>query len=402
MSSTCRSKGAGTPAEPLIRLIDRVLGPDHLVGIMTPKMSAADMVLARKTDVMASGLRNIWPWGERFTLPREDIEHTYEACYPMPEQAGIVAQMIERRRERAVLDSLNELVVHPRNIREERKAIVTVSEGWLLFRPDPTLTNCGRIRHRDNRTHTGTGSHLGRPGRKNHEPEHAKLHRRDEERMRLRPADLSMLDNERYFRDIIDEAEHGKRLVLYRRSARPPGLRHADRAWPAGDRLRSMPATCGTGSNLRTLADATDGIAVMNNNDLDAGLKRISDDLSSYYLLGYYSSNGKLDGRFHSIKVRVKRPGVDVRARKGYRSATAAEITAAKAAAPPPVPDWLANVTSAISSLARIRPDSRLSLNAVPVPAAGSRAVSTVWIAGELLAVSGTDPWGMGERSIST
>ena len=147
---------------------------------------------------------------------------------------------------------------------------------------------------------------------------------------------------------------------------------------------------------LRTLAEATDGIAVLNNNDLDTGLKRISDDLSSYYLLGYYSTNGKLDGRFHSIKVRVKRPGVDVRARKGYRSATAAEITAAKAAAPAPVPDWLANVTSAISSLARIRPDSRLSLNAVPVPSAGSRAVSTVWIAGELLAVSGTDPWGMG------
>ena len=158
-----------------------------------------------------------------------------------------------------------------------------------------------------------------------------------------------------------------------------------------------MPVTCGTGiETLRTLADATDGIAVLNNNDLDTGLRRISDDLSSYYLLGYYSTNGKLDGRFHSIKVRVKRPGVDVRARKGYRSATAAEITAAKAAAPAPVPDWLANVTSAISSLARIRPDSRLSLNAVPVPAAGSRAVSTVWIAGELLAVSGTDPWGMG------
>jgi hypothetical protein len=46
--------------------------------------------------------------------------------------------------------------------------------------------------------------------------------------------------------------------------------------------------------------------------------------------------------------------------------------------------------------LARIRPDSRLSLNVVPVPAADSRAVSTVWIAGELQAVSGTDPWTRG------
>src|SRR5205807_9088656 len=70
-------------------------------------------------------------------------------------------------------------------------------------------------------------------------------------------------------------------------------------------------------NSLRTLADNTDGIALVNSNDLAGGFKRIVDDLSSYYLLGYYSS-GKLDGRFHSITVRVQRPGVQVRARRGY------------------------------------------------------------------------------------
>ena len=79
-------------------------------------------------------------------------------------------------------------------------------------------------------------------------------------------------------------------------------------------------------------------MAVLNNNDLDIGLKRIANDLSSYYLLGYYSSNAKLDGKFHTIKVRVKRPGVDVRARKGYRSATEEEVAAARTAASPPRP----------------------------------------------------------------
>ena len=44
-------EGAWHAREPLIRLVDRVLGPDDLVGIMTPRMSAADVVFARKTAV---------------------------------------------------------------------------------------------------------------------------------------------------------------------------------------------------------------------------------------------------------------------------------------------------------------------------------------------------------------
>ena len=128
--------------EPLIRLIDRLLGPDDLVGLMTPKMSAADVVFARKTEVIASGLRARWPWGERGTTQLDDREKFYDSCYP-PLGGGLLsataAEMIERRRERATLDSLTELVNYLRDMREERKAIVTVTEGWLLFRPDSRL-----------------------------------------------------------------------------------------------------------------------------------------------------------------------------------------------------------------------------------------------------------------------
>ena len=90
-------------------------------------------------------------------------------------------------------------------------------------------------------------------------------------------------------------------------------------------------------TSLRTLAEATDGLAVVNNNDLSAGLRRVTSDLTSYYLLGYYSS-GKLDGKFHSITVRVKRPGVQVRARRGYLAPTLAEANARTAAAAAPTP----------------------------------------------------------------
>jgi VWFA-related protein len=71
--------------------------------------------------------------------------------------------------------------------------------------------------------------------------------------------------------------------------------------------------------SLRTMSDETGGFAVVNRNDFTNAFQRIVDDNSSYYMLGYYSSNERRDGRFRRIEVRLKnRPGLVVRARKGY------------------------------------------------------------------------------------
>ena len=65
---------------------------------------------------------------------------------------------------------------------------------------------------------------------------------------------------------------------------------------------------------LRTLAENTDGLAIVNTNDLGKGMRRIVDDVSAYYLLGYYSTNTRNDGRYRSIDVKMKPPGlVDAR-----------------------------------------------------------------------------------------
>ena len=74
---------------------------------------------------------------------------------------------------------------------------------------------------------------------------------------------------------------------------------------------------------LRVLADNTDGRAIINRNDLATGMKQIIRDSSAYYLLGYNSTQAPTDGKFHEIKVKVKRQGVEVRARKGYWAYTA-------------------------------------------------------------------------------
>jgi VWFA-related protein len=71
--------------------------------------------------------------------------------------------------------------------------------------------------------------------------------------------------------------------------------------------------------SLRVLSDETGGFAVVNRNDFNTGFQRIVDDNSSYYVMGYYSTNDRRDGRFRKIEVRLaNKPGLTVRARKGY------------------------------------------------------------------------------------
>ena len=109
---------------------------------------------------------------------------------------------------------------------------------------------------------------------------------------------------------------------------------------------------------LRTLAVETDGRAIINRNDLEGGMKQIVRDISAYYLLGYNSTQTATDGKFHEIKVRVKRPGVQIRARKGYWGLTREEVALSTAApkvlAPAGVTAALANVTTT-SAAARAR-----------------------------------------------
>jgi VWFA-related protein len=69
--------------------------------------------------------------------------------------------------------------------------------------------------------------------------------------------------------------------------------------------------------SLRTLSDETGGFAVVNQNDFSTAYERIVRDNSSYYVLAYYPPDAR-PGRLHRIDVRVTRPGVTVRARRGY------------------------------------------------------------------------------------
>ncbi len=93
--------------------------------------------------------------------------------------------------------------------------------------------------------------------------------------------------------------------------------------------------------SLETLAGETGGFAVVNTNRMANAFDRIVDENSSYYVLAYYPPNPKRDGKYHNINVRVSRPGVTVRFRKGYANQTGKPPAPSKSTLAPELMDAL-------------------------------------------------------------
>ena len=70
--------------------------------------------------------------------------------------------------------------------------------------------------------------------------------------------------------------------------------------------------------SLQTVADWTGGRAILNTNRPEESVRPILDESSAYYLLAFAAPDVKPDGRFHPVTVKVNRPNVQVRTRKGY------------------------------------------------------------------------------------
>jgi VWFA-related protein len=139
--------------------------------------------------------------------------------------------------------------------------------------------------------------------------------------------------------------------------------------------------------SLRILAEETGGIAAVNRNDYREAFERIIRDNSTYYVLGYYSDNTRRDGRFRAVDVKVKRPGLTVRARKGY--------TAPRGNAPALPNTAVAGTSTELrEAMASPVPVSGLTLSASAVPfraAAGGSVLLIVEIDGSKLRFAETD-----------
>jgi len=77
---------------------------------------------------------------------------------------------------------------------------------------------------------------------------------------------------------------------------------------------------------LRYLAEATGGLAVVNDNDFTAALKQIDAETSDYYLIGYTPQNSDQGRRVREIEVKVNRPEVTVQSRRSYSVKTPGQL----------------------------------------------------------------------------
>lgn len=356
-------EGSYHARKPIIDTLDKVIGPDDMVGMMTPEMTPGAVTYSRRTASIERFVTDNWNWGAKgrsTAAARTPEDEALIRCYPTEE--SLVAELIARLHEQQTLDALNALVAHLELLRPERKFVLVFTEGWPLYRPKDSLS-----RPLDNRIPTtdrpgvdpGTGG-LRRPGVEDSRNGANTIEACDRQRTML-----AYIDHEVEFRQLLQRANRAN-VSFYPIDARglvvfdtpidwglPPSV---DQAW-----LRNR------WENLRTMALQTDGEAVLDASNTGATMQKVFNDIGSYYLLSYYSSNPKLDGRFRRIRVEVNRQGADVRARPGYLAPTESEARAAgveinrPGAKPAPPP----TVTRALDAIAPARGNLPIRMQAL-------------------------------------
>jgi len=306
--------------KPLIDFIQNQLDPADMIALMYPLTPVADIHFSRDRGIISGAIERFE--GRKFNYqPRNAFEEQY-AYYP--------AQTVERVRNQVTMGALKAAAVRLGGLREGRKSIIFVSEGFTTTLPaqlnDPIAAMPGVGNPNARRPTTPT----------------------PQTDMAQQRADfINQTDLLNDMRDVFDTANRQNTSIY---PVDPRGLAAVEYGINEGvnqttDR-NHLNASLDT---LRTLAGNTDGRAIINRNDLAAGMKQIIRDSSGYYLLGYNSTQAPTDGKFHEIKVRVSRRGVDVRARKGYWALTATEAARASA---PPKPEAPAAVSAALNAIA--------------------------------------------------
>ena len=384
---------------PLVRTIDRLVGPRDLFGVMTPNLRSTDLTLGRGTQAVDDALARHWAWGQAQRAgpdPNDSIETDLVRCFHKKVLAtdgsvidwlvddGSVKRfldeiLIERRREDRTFTSLENLIRHLGAVRDTRSVLLTLTNGWVLARRWESLAAEPFKAPEDARFRRllepggqpRPGDELVRLPPPTGRGGTTVAVEREIQGCHLELDRLSRLDHPQRFRELQQLATRNNVSIF---PVAVGGLAATDGgaaervfvsdtrggATPLGRDAVRMSARV---TNLREIAEVTGGTAVVNTNDLAAGFDSLVDELSGFYLISYSPTDARRDGRYRRIDVRVRPPGVVVRARAGYVANDVLAGTGPATARRAPDPAAAA-VETALGALGRARPSSELTTTA--------------------------------------
>ena len=316
--------------EPIARFIETQLAPSDMIAIMYPLTPLSDIILTHDMKGAAAAVRAFV--GRKYDYTPKNIFEERYVNYVSTMEA-------ERIRNQVVMSALKGFIIKMGGLRDGRKSLVFISEGFTNSMPsqaqDPIAAQPNM---------PGPGGLGGGPVRQ------------PDPLPGTNPALESRLESQQFFdktelmSDLnwVTETANHYNTTIYGVDPRGLAAFEFDLSRSNISLTADSKVLENTLDTIRMLASETDGRAIVNQNDLETGMKQIMRDSSAYYLLGYTSTLAKPDGKFHEIKVRVKRPGVQVRARRGYLALTAAEAERALA---PPKPGPPKAITEALGAL---------------------------------------------------
>jgi VWFA-related protein len=306
--------------EPLMKFVQEQLRPNDIVSIMYPLSPVSDLTFTRNHNLVLGAIERFE--GRKFDYtPLNQFEQNYMR-YP--------TEQVEKIRNDVVMTALQGLSVRLGSLREGRKSVIFVSEGFTAMLPP-------QMRRAD-------ASQPANP------IESAAAARVQDSSQQITAEWFGQTDVYSRMRDVIDAANRNNTSFY---SLDPRGLAPFEYGFddlpfgPPPSFATDSRALRMTQDTLRSLSEETDGRAIVNRNTLLQGLAQVTRDSSFYYLLGYTSAAPN-DGKFHEITVRVKKRDLNVRARRGFWAARPEDaIRVAN-----PTPDVAKPVQTALASIA--------------------------------------------------
>ena len=302
---------------PVSEFVATQLAPSDLISVMYPLTPTDAVTLTRSHQGVINTIDRFV--GRKYDYePINDVERGYVH--------RLTPQAIEMIRRQVSLTAMRGICTKLGSMREGRKSLILISEGYTSLLPPQLRSDL-------------PGS-IARPGDLTRDP-FAAENNQMEDRARF-SADMDLLQE---FRDVFDACNRNNTSIY---ALDPRGLSAGEFDVSTNISIQTSQQYLNSSMDaLRTLAENTDGRAIVNRNDLGTAMKQIIRDASAYYLVGY-TTQAPSDGKFHEIRVRVKRPGVQVRSRRGFWAYTADDLKRAVAGPRPGPP---AAVTKALATI---------------------------------------------------